>query len=423
MSDRRTYIYTPTDQVVQFSNPLPVTIGDGFSSDAFGRLRTSGTGQRLDVEFLFTKQEEYFDEVTNNGSVTFQANGRDLVLGLDDADNGSYALMSSYPVPYTPGNSQLMELTGVLDFAGLGGGTCEYFLRSSITGSVVETTYEESTWSNLSELGSMDWTKSHIFFMDFQSLKVGSIRFGFVKNRKPIFIGQIDNDNLRNTGYWQMANLPAYYKIYNTTVNEVVYTYMELGYGTTSNAIGYRYKIAANASATMKAICCTVKSEGGLNLRDLQGLPRSIDNGITPVTASTTLVPILSVRPKSTYQTYENLIIALPKSFNISVTNPIRLAILHDCTLTGASWADVDASLSMMEYDVSATAVSNGHLVYSEYVTTATNNRASTGQGLLGKTLLWHRLDSVSGIFTIAAIRTGSSNASCLAAIQWEEIL
>jgi hypothetical protein len=40
------------------------------SYDAFGRLRTSGTGQRLDVEFIYDKQDEFFDEITNAGTVT-----------------------------------------------------------------------------------------------------------------------------------------------------------------------------------------------------------------------------------------------------------------------------------------------------------------------------------------------------------------
>lgn len=404
------------------TNPFPVTVGDSTSADAFGRLRSSGTGQRLDTEFLYDKQADFFDEITNNGTVTYNGNSRDLTLSLGDANNGSYATMRSYPVPYTPGNSQLIEITGVLDLAGIGGGTAEYFLRSNVTGTVVETTTEQSSWTNLNGSSDVDWTDSHIFAIDFQSLKVGRIRFAMVKNGLAVPVGVITNDNIRNTGYWQMASLPAYWRIYNKAVLEVAYTFMEVGYGDESNAVGFRYKIAANASATMRAICCTVKSEGGLNLQNLDGLPRSIDNGVTPVSASTTLVPILSIRPKSAFNTYANLGIALPKSFNLQVTNPVRLVIFHNASLTGASWVDVNTTDSMMEYDVSASAVANGHVVYSEYVSTSAVNRATSIQGLLGKTVLWNRQSSVTGALTIAAIRTGSSDADCLSALQWEEI-
>jgi len=383
--------------------------------DAFGRLRTSDTGQRLDVEFIYDKQDDYFDETTNNGTVTFNGNTRDLTLSLSDANDGSYATMRSHPVPYTPGNSQLIDITGVLDLAEIGSGTAEVFLRTSTSGSVVEETIEQSSWSNATS--GVDWTKSHVFSIDFQSLKVGRIRYNLIQNGLIVPITEINNDNERDSGYWQLPSLPVYWRIYNNATD----TYMETGYGDEANAVGFRYKITANASATMKAGCCTVKSEGGLSLRDLIGLPRSIDNGITAITVSTTLIPLLSIRPKSTFQTYANLGIALPKAFSISPDNPIKLVILHDAVLTGASWSDVGTE-SMMEYDVNASALSNGHGIYSDYVVTTKKNAATSGQGLLGKTVLWDKQSSRTGILTIAAIRTGGTDADCLSSLHWEEL-
>jgi len=386
------------------------------SGDAFGRLRTSGTGNRLDVEFVYDKQEEFFDELTNNGTATFNANSRDITLSISDANNGTYSEMRSHPVPYTPGSSQLIDITGVLDLAGLGGGTAQLFLRTKVTGTVAETTVDQSSWENAKS--GVDWTDSHILSMDFQSLKVGRIRYYLVQDGAPVFLSEITNDNIRNTGYWQLPSLPAFWKVYN----DATYTYMEMGYGNDDNAIGIRYRVTANSSATMKAICCTVKSEGGVSLAELQGLPRSISNGVTAVTASTTLIPILSIRPKSTFLTYDNLGIAIPKSYSVTTTNPIRLAIVHDCALTGASWADVDASHSMMEYDVTASTLTGGHVVLEDYIATAATNRASSGGGVLGKTVLWERKDSITGILTIAAVKTGASDADVLASLKWDEI-
>ena len=128
-----------------------------FDRDAFGRLRVSGTGNRLDVEFLYDKQPNYFDETTNNGTVTHNANSRDITLSLGDANNGSFAKMASYPVPYTPGNSQLVEITGVLDNAALGGGTAEVFLRSSVSGSAVTKTVTQSKWAEFKS--GIEWNK------------------------------------------------------------------------------------------------------------------------------------------------------------------------------------------------------------------------------------------------------------------------
>ena len=399
-----------------------ITAADSASTDAFGRWRTSDTGQRLDVEFLYNKQDEYFDEITNGASatVTFNGGGRDLTLDVNSTTNGEYACMRSYPVPYTPGNSQLIDITGVLDLTGIGGGTAQIFVRSNVTGSAVETVTDQSSW--IAATSGVDWTDSHIFQMDFQSLKVGRIRFNLVQNGLPVNVLTINNDNVRNVGYWQIANGSVYWRIYN----DATYTYMEIGYGNENNAIGFRYKITANATATMKAICCTVKSEGGLDLRNLPGLPRSINNGVTSVTASTTRVPILSIRPKTTFLTYENLILAIPKSFGISTDQDIRVDIMHDVTLTNATtptWADVDSTESMMEYCVDATGTTNGHVVYSEYFTGGSGkSQQVSANGILGKTVLWDRQGSETGILTIAAVRTSTSDASVFASLNWEEL-
>lgn len=383
--------------------------------DAFGRVRTSGTGQRLDVEFIYNKQDEFFDEITNNGTVTHNANSRDLTLSLSDAVDGSYATMASHPVPYTPGNSQLEDITGVLDLAAIGSGVAQVFIRSKITGTVVETATDQTSWS-ADTVSDADWTASQIFTVDFQSIKVGRIRFMMVRNGLPTLVHEIYNDNTRNTGYWQSPTLPAYWKIYN----DATYTYMECGYGDDNNAIGFRYRIAANASATMRAICVTVKSEGGLSLDDMPGLPRSADNGTTVVTADNTLTPILSIRAASTFNSLPNLGIALPISIGLQTDNPIRLAVMHDVVLTSPSWVAVGDSI--IEYDVSATDLSGGHAVFSDYFSSTAKNRATAGKGLLGKTVIWDRKNTSTGILTIAAIRTTGTDADILSSFSWREI-
>ena len=399
--------------------PMAVKSGDSTSVDAFGRQRTSGTGQRLDVEFTYDKHSEFFDETTSNGTVTHNGNERDLTLSLSDAVNGSHATMRSHPAIYTPGNSQLVVLSGVLDLADIGGGNAETFLRTKISGSIVETVIDQSDW--LAQSSGVDWSQSHIFNIDFQSLKVGRIRFGMNVSGVESCVSQVVNDNIRDSGFWQLPSLPAYWRLFNRSDSGTVYTYMEVGYGNEDNAVGFRYKITANASATMKAICCTVKSEGGLDLQNLGGLPFSANNGVTVVTAGVTLVPILSIRPKTTFLTFDNLILALLKSFNLQNNNPVRLEIIHNGTLTNESWSDVDAN-SSVEFDVAATAISGGHTIFTEYITTSAKNRANSAQGLLGKEVLWNRTSSVTGIVSICAIRTTGTNADCLSALNWEEL-
>lgn len=389
---------------------------DSISGDAFGRLRTSGTGQRLDVEFIYNKNPDFFDETTNNGTVTFNGNSRDLTLSLSDANNGSHATMRSHPVPYTPGNSQLIDMTGVLDYAAIGGGNAEVFLRSKVTGSVVETVIDQSDWYE-TPVG-IDWTKDQIFTMDFQSLKTGRIRYGLILDGVINYVAEIQNDNRKTSGYWQLPSLPCYWRIYNDST----YTYMEIGYGNEDNAIGFRYKILANASATMRGICCTVKSEGGMNLSEMNGLHRNVDTGTSNTSVSSTLIPILSIRLKSTFQTYDNLTIAIPRAISIKTSQDIKIAVIHSGSLTGASWSDADSTYSAVEYDTSATAITGGHTLYSKYISSSGNNKLDDSKSLLGKTVLWNRQSSETGIITIAGIKTGSQDSDVLAAINWEEI-
>lgn len=386
------------------------------SQDAFGRLRTAGTGQRLDVEFLYDKQPNVFDETTTNGTATHNTNTRDVTLSLADANDGSLAKMASYPVPYTPGNSQLIEITGVLDLADIGTGTAETFVRTSTSGSAVETTIPQSSW--VTNKTGVDWSQSHIFVMDFQSLKVGTIRFGLYQSGKFFPVAQIDNDNVRDSGYWQLANGPVYYKLYTTGGN----TYMEIGYGNENNAIGFRYVVSANASATMKAICCTVKSEGGLDLRNVPGFPRTANTGVTEISVSTTLVPVLSIRSKTTFNSLENLVLSRIESLNVTSTQPILIKVIEDATITTPSWVDVDTDESSVEYDVSSTAISGGKELLSFYVTSGSGNNPGGEGATLGKQYMWDHQSALSGVVTIAAQKTGNNDANVLAAINWEEI-
>ena len=396
------------------------------SYDSFGRLRTGGTGQRLDVEFIYDKSPDFFDEITSNGTVTHNSDSRDLTLSISDSADGTHATMRSHPVPHTPGNSQLIEATGTLDLAAIGGGTAEVFLRSNITGVVTEETIEQSSWSNLSS--GVDWSKSHIFKMDFQSLKVGTIRYSLVQGGQEIIVAEIDNDNEKSGGYWQLPSLGLYYRVYNDDKGTGVKTFLEIGYGDEENAIGFRYALSsANASATLRAICCTVKSEAGLDLNDIPGLPRSADRGASAKTVSTTLIPLISIKPAATFNSITNLGIAIPRGFTFQTTEAIRLAVVYGGTLTGDSFGAVDAK-SMMEYDTAATAISGGVEIDHDYAYAVgtgpqSGRTTATDKGLLGKTVLWDRNDAVeTGILSLCAIRTGSTDASVLAGLKWDEI-
>ncbi|MCK4520931.1 MAG: hypothetical protein KAU20_00015, partial [Nanoarchaeota archaeon] len=181
------------------------------SLDKFSRLPTADPGNRLDVEFIYDLQADLIDEiVAGNGTATHNANSRDVSLRNVATGTGDSAALASYPVPYTPGNSQLVEITGALNAANISGGSAEVFLRSKITGAVVDQVFNQvaGEWNGV-DVSTVDWSKSHIFEMDFQSLKVGIVSYYLNRAGKRVNVHNIYNDNIRTSGYWQSPTLPV----------------------------------------------------------------------------------------------------------------------------------------------------------------------------------------------------------------------
>jgi len=397
-----------------------VTFQDSLYMSEFAELRTANPGNRSDGEFLFDKLPLFFDDISSGGgTAAHQANGRDVLLSVVNTTTGTTAgLRSHYAVPYTPGSGQEIDITFTPDLAAIGGGTAYIFLRSKVTGTVTLETIAQSSWTTLTS--GEDWATSHIFRMSFQSLRVGRIQFSIVKNGLPYKIAEITNDNERATGYWQYATLPPYWKLYNDADN----TIFEAGYGDEDNGIGFRYVFnGKQATATARAICETVKSQGGDKLFDMPGLSWEADNYTTPITVAATLVPILSIRVASTFNSLANFGIIIPESFEIRTDQPLVYRVFYRPTLTDASFAAIPDSAHVgVEMDVSATAITGGYKIGGGYVTTGGVNQAAVKSTLLGKVIMALGYAGVSDIVSVAAVRTSAQSASAYAAISGREI-
>ena len=408
--------FNANGSVIDSSNPLPLQLGDSPSTDAFGRLRTSGTGERFDIEFTYDVQPEFMDSITaNGGTIVHNATSRDVSIAVNTANGDESAeFVQHWHNPYTPGNSQLIDITGTLDAGEIGGGTASIFLKDGITGT--ETEISQANWHDT--VDDVDWSTSQIFSIDFQSLKVGRLRFFLVRNGLLVKVHEINNDNTRVAGYWQYPSQPINWKLYNDGVNTIA----EIGYFNSTNGVGFRYKLPQNANAELRAICGTVKSEGGQTLYDIEGLRRGVDMGVTAKTVSTTLIPLLTIRQKATFHSLTNYSFTIPNFYTVQTDNSVRLLILRNATLTGASYTDVSTTTSSMEYDVSATAVTGGEVVVNEYEGAGTRNNTIAGSGLLGKSLLTVASNGTQDMLTICAVRTGTNNAKVLAGFGWKEI-
>lgn len=382
--------------------------------DAFERLRISETGQRVDIEFKYDLQPEIMQVSEILGaSIIHNLLEKDVSLKVNNINLSEAEYVQKWDNPYTSGNSQLIFITGTADKSEINTLSASVYLRDAIRGIIVE--IPQAEW--LIDTSGQDWSKSHIFVMDFQSLKVGSARFGLDINGKFTQIAQINNDNIRAHGYWQDPNQPLSWKIYNTSTETIT----EIGYDDGVNGIGFRFKQPINASAECVAICGTVKSEGGGNLFDISGLPNGCSRGTSSIVVGATPLPIISIRAKYLFKNSINKTIILPKTVNIQSDNSIHFYLVVNGILTNEIWQNVDSDSSAVEFDIAASAITGGKIIHPNYLATGARNTTAGEGSLLGKSVLTGARGN-SDTLTLVAVRTSGLSAEVYGAFEFEEI-
>jgi hypothetical protein len=182
-----------------------------------------------------------------------------------------------------------------------------------------------------------------------------------------------------------------------------------------------RYEIenvGTTASAsTLEQICTTVFSEGGYVP---PGRIRSVDTGPAAITVGNSdLQPVISIRLAADKQ---NQVIVPINYTAISTSNDdVLIRIILNGELFGDSFQATDNGNTVTEVDTSATLVSGGQQVWSDYIN-------QTSKGILADFTLEREsfalaatASGVSDVLTIAAqARQGSANVSV--ALNFKEI-
>lgn len=348
-----------------------ISYSDTGSLDAFSRLRVSTT------EELFSVQSQYDAEpmqmeggATGTGvAPTHSANTRMVELSAT-AGSGTSFLQSYQYSPYEPGRSQFIAMTGVLG-TGVAGAVVDagYFdanngvifrqngttnlqliLRTSTSGSVSDANIvAQSAWSidKLDGTGpsglTLDATKAFILIIDLQFLGMGRVRVGFDIDGVIYYAHEFLNANNLSLPYMQSATLP----------------------------IGML--ITATATATTKTAffkCATVQSEGG----ELALLGNTFSTPETTATAgSGSRVPLIAIRPKTTFNSLTNRSLFELLELNILATgaDPIFWELVVGGNYSGQTYANVNTTYSGFEYTSVPGAYTNltgGVVVASGYV-------------------------------------------------------
>lgn len=361
------------------ANPLPVTVysalaqnavnlvfGATPAADAFARLRVSNPVGLFDSQLQYTLSPLLWESgITNNSGsaavthLPFESAAR-LTVGANDVvvrqTRGYYR--------YQPGKSQLILMTfggfavtanvirriGYFDgsnglFFQVSSSTPSFVLRSSVSGGMVDRSIPQSAW-NLDKLDgtgpsgtTLDLSKAQILIIDLEWLGVGRVRCGFVIDGIIVYCHQFLNANSETSTYMTTANLPLRYEL--TALVGVAGTH------------------------TLTQICGQISSEGGFDSE--LGIPFSASNGATTISV-TTRRPVFSIRPRLTFNNITNRgSIAVDDASIYSDDVTAYWEIVYGGTLTGAAFADVDTTYSIMEKDVAATAISGGVVVSSGF--------------------------------------------------------
>jgi hypothetical protein len=352
--------------LVTTTTPIPISIG-GTNTDAFGRLRVSQPYTLFDSQQRYAPDNQFDTSTVNGASTTFLSNESTVQMSVAATTNSQAVRQTFRSMSYQPGKGLLVLATFAMNtptanirqrvgyfntqngvFFEANGTTLSMVMRSDSlptpgTPSDIRS-IPQSAWNGdkLDGTGAsgltLDPSKTQIFWCDFEWLGVGSVRTGFVINGQYIVCHTFNNANDIGSVYMTTAILPVRYEITNL-----------------SNAV----------TASMKQICSTVISEGGYE----QYSPSHLARRTTKLSnIQLTFKPVVSIRLASTALGA----VVLPGRMQLLpiTSQNYEVGLFFNGTLTGASWSAV-ASDANVEMDTSATAITGGTLVQTDYVSSS----------------------------------------------------
>jgi hypothetical protein len=399
------------------NNPTYVTFPPT-NVDAFNRLVVASPYTLFDSQNRFASDNQFDTSTATGGSTTYLPNESTVQLSVTTS-NGSEVVRQSYrTMPYQPGKGLGLLATFAMNAGKTGlrqrvgyfntqngvffqqnDTTLAFVLRSYTSGAPIDTTITQANWNGdkLDGTGSsgrtIDVTKTQILAIDFEWLGVGDVRCGFFIDGQFVVCHTIHNDNVNTAVYMTTAILPVRYEIRNTA--------------------------ATASSSSMKQICSTVYSSGGYEQTSVEHVAT-----MTSATAgsylTTTFKPLVSIRLAST--ALGAVVIPYNVNFLPTTTDNYQVALFKNGTLTGASYSAV-ASDANVEFDIAATAITGGTLVYAEFLTSRSGRSALSGANASFNfdLQLGSSLTSVSDIYTLA-VRTISGTGGGIGSLSFFDL-
>jgi hypothetical protein len=393
---------------------------NGFTLDMFGRLKVGEGYTLFDSQNRYKDSGDFSNEIFGTASSTFLTNESTVSLAVGTTSGDKITRESRRIFPYQPGKSLQILQTFVFSppktnlrqragyfsrqngiFLEQDGNNVYIVKRSYVTGEMTQIRVAQEDWNNdrLDGTGKtdivLDLTKAQILFIEIEWLGAGSMRVGFVINGVPVVAHRFDHANIINSVYMTTAALPIRYEIENT--------------GATASA------------SSMKQICASIISNGGYQRRTEDW------TAARTATASvgSNFFPLVSIRlaPGRT----DAVIVPSAISVLPIAQGNYQYALIRNATITGGDWVLHSPSTGNVEYNINATSMTGGTIVY-EGLTTSSNqgsNAINLSDNLQRFDLQLGRTNAdtpVSDIITVA-LRSLGGNQSGIGSISWNDLV
>jgi hypothetical protein len=317
--------------------------------DTFGRFKVASPFKLS--EYSSTQPHDYLryhcKKVAGSGTVTQDTSKAQSYLNLSTVSGDSAMFRSIRKIQYNKANAQeifiiwrpdigkenLVQEAGYNDdsngiFWRKTNKEMQIVLRSSTSGSVIDTVFPRSEWddpldgSGPSGLAyDFDQAKQLVFYFDFGWLSSRGFRAIIDVNGTFVLVKSYLISGMLTVPFMATANLPLTFKAYNT--------------GTTS-------------SLSQMAMSCYAVQSSGSDFQEGPVRPVSL-NGI-PVEVTTTEKIIAGIRINPAYKNAS----IVPSQFNITPfdgTTFVSYRVLYNPTIVGAVWSDISGiAQSLVSY-------------------------------------------------------------------------
>ena len=339
--------------------------------DAFGRARVAEP-----VTLFDSKQQHdnlplmYDDQEVSGGSTTstHSVARASTTIGVAASTAGKRVRQTFRRFNYQPGKSQLAFLTAVMGDHGTGiraevglvddnnglyfysdDGVIGVGVRSSVSGSPVDTELPQSSW-NMDKMNGagaaqgnpsgikMRPDKAQILVIDYEWLGVGTVRFGVVIDGYIHYVHRQNHANIIESVYMSTPNLPVRYSIEND---------------------------GTGGAAELEHICSTVIAEGGMEDVGRQ-LYVSTGGAHLDANSADTLYAAIGIRLKSTH--LDSTVLLNSVSMMSESVADFEWVLLMNPTVAGTfTYSDVTNASIQRALGATANTVTGGYALGGGY--------------------------------------------------------